>query len=518
MKCLKTIQMFTIVRNTKLVLFSLFVLFSVACKKKEVNADASIETQNDIIQLLNSKDSQSALVAIDEALIDNPDNSDLLFYKASALAMESGIDLLALYPVLQIKFFHESVYNWDNLKKYENPYKKFFNIGQVNVQIDINEKLKKKINESLAELKEDFQSFDYENVENYFLLFEVLNSRILDNKFDIDPASKELILQYIENFDKYRELYAQIEKRLRTKLALAKEEFKDYEEEYRRKISDEFNSSLMQASEISNNSYDYDHYDNDIDYISATNDDTEQSNQSDSVENVEQSAKSEVSSSLDENSIDSLLDEMIYLQGKAYQSSHAINTALSQSTGESLEGTSVINDEESTQVNISLDVIKKNAMKFIWGVYIGLPLMTSLPVVEDDSFDNLDEALSILNNIRSKKDHLYKKSSSYMSFLSAISFLSIVKKSLLVEQVIDPLSFICNFNQEHIFNSYHRIHSYINYFMMSSTNYKFSNKYFSEFSKFSKSIEDGQGNLSLDAVNVIDESVNRAKSNVCDVY
>ncbi len=505
-----------VVRNAKLLLFSLILTCSIGCEKKEVNASASLETQNDIIQLLNSKDAQSALAVIDEALVENPEDSDLLFYKASALAMDSGIDLLALYPVLQIKFFHESVFNWSDLKKYENPYKKFFNIGEVNIQVDINEKLKKKINESIVEFKEDFQSFDYENVENYFLLFEVLNSRILDNKFTIDPATKKLILQYIENFDKYRELYAQLEKRLMAKLALAKEEFKDYEEEYRRKISDEFNSMLMQGNDLSNISFNEDYYDN----KSSTIVDTTQSDEGESnnTVGVEQTVKDEVASTLDESSIDSLLDEMIYLQGKAYQSSHAINTALRDSSEESLEGTSVINDEESTQVNISLDVIKQNAMKVIWGIYVGLPLMTSLPVVEDDSFNNLDEALSILNDIRSKKDHLYKKSSSYMSFLSAVSFLSIVKKSLVVEKVIDPLSFICNFNQENIFNSYHRIHNYMNYFMKSSTNYKFSNKYFSQFSKFSKSIEDGQGHLSLDAVAVIDESVNRAKNNVCDVY
>ncbi len=96
------------------------------CEEKKVNVEKDQNTKSTILGYLTDNKYESVIELVDEQIKQGNSSSELLYYKASALSKKAGIDIFTLYPIFEMKLFSVSALDWDELKKFDNPYKKFF--------------------------------------------------------------------------------------------------------------------------------------------------------------------------------------------------------------------------------------------------------------------------------------------------------------------------------------------------------------------------------------------------------
>lgn len=98
----------------KLIIIAFAMLLLSSCVKEEQQQN----TDSQIIELLNQNKSEEALIQINEALKTN--NSDeLLYLKASALSMNAGVDIYALFPLLKVNIFNVAISQWSENREFQ---------------------------------------------------------------------------------------------------------------------------------------------------------------------------------------------------------------------------------------------------------------------------------------------------------------------------------------------------------------------------------------------------------------
>lgn len=95
------------------IIFSAFFLFS--CIKK----DQKVSEEFQVIQHLNNNESGAAIDKIDVLLNKDPENSQLLYLKASALSIKAGVDVYKLFPLLKDKIFDVAITQWSDQREFE---------------------------------------------------------------------------------------------------------------------------------------------------------------------------------------------------------------------------------------------------------------------------------------------------------------------------------------------------------------------------------------------------------------
>jgi hypothetical protein len=105
------------------ILFILSFLCMTSCQKKSINESNS---KNEILYHLNRGNTSDALKIIEAEKKLRPFDANLAMYEASVYAIEAGIDIYSIFPLLKLKFFKEPIANWDSLDKYDNPYGDIF--------------------------------------------------------------------------------------------------------------------------------------------------------------------------------------------------------------------------------------------------------------------------------------------------------------------------------------------------------------------------------------------------------
>lgn len=137
--CKKTLSM-SIYLTLSLTLF--------ACNSKEYKEDQNSNVE--IIKALNTGDNDKVI-----NFLENKDKDlDDAFYLASAYASKGGLDIYSMYPILEVKLFHEKAINWSSKSETDNKYVKIIKKreSQTNqskedkeaVWMDSEEKLKKR--------------------------------------------------------------------------------------------------------------------------------------------------------------------------------------------------------------------------------------------------------------------------------------------------------------------------------------------------------------------------------------
>lgn len=106
------LALITIMKKLTIIAFAMLLLSSCVKEEQEKNTDAQI------IELLNQNKSEEALIQINEALKTN--NSDeLLYLKASALSMNAGVDIYALFPLLKVNIFNVAISQWSENREFQ---------------------------------------------------------------------------------------------------------------------------------------------------------------------------------------------------------------------------------------------------------------------------------------------------------------------------------------------------------------------------------------------------------------
>ena len=95
-------------------LILLTLLVCTSCIKKEQTPNE----ESKIVDLLNKNDSTNALEKINIEL-NNHKTDELLYLKASALSMNAGIDVYALFPLLKVKIFDVAISEWSQNREFQ---------------------------------------------------------------------------------------------------------------------------------------------------------------------------------------------------------------------------------------------------------------------------------------------------------------------------------------------------------------------------------------------------------------
>jgi hypothetical protein len=80
-------------------------------------------TQSEVVDDLNAGNPKAVIQRIDPATA----SDDEKFYLASAHAMEGKLDVLSVYPLLNMYLFNKAATDWDDLSDVKDPYRKFLN-------------------------------------------------------------------------------------------------------------------------------------------------------------------------------------------------------------------------------------------------------------------------------------------------------------------------------------------------------------------------------------------------------
>lgn len=130
--------------------FAMLLLSSCVKEEQQQNTDSQI------IELLNQNKSEEALTQINEALKTN--NSDeLLYLKASALSMNAGVDIYALFPLLKINIFSVAISQWSENREFQKKAQ--------SQRLDIGSDIGKEKNH---DEKQDYVPLNLENLKFYF--------------------------------------------------------------------------------------------------------------------------------------------------------------------------------------------------------------------------------------------------------------------------------------------------------------------------------------------------------------
>ena len=97
-----------------LTLILLTLLVCTSCLKKEQTPNE----ESKIVDLLNKNESSNALEKINNEL-NNHKTDELLYLKASALSMNAGIDVYALFPLLKVKIFDVAISEWSQNREFQ---------------------------------------------------------------------------------------------------------------------------------------------------------------------------------------------------------------------------------------------------------------------------------------------------------------------------------------------------------------------------------------------------------------
>lgn len=109
----------TMCTNPKRLLIFLTVLVSfISCNSKEYKSEDN--SKADIVNSLNKGDTQKVISSLEGKELD----PDEIFYLASAHATKGGIDIYSMYPLLELRLFHEKAINWGDINKTDNKYLK----------------------------------------------------------------------------------------------------------------------------------------------------------------------------------------------------------------------------------------------------------------------------------------------------------------------------------------------------------------------------------------------------------
>lgn len=98
----------------KIISITLIMFLSSSCLKKSTSQNS----ESQIVDLLNQNQAESALERINQELKSSP-NDELLYLKASALSMQAGVDVYALFPLLKLKIFDVAISQWSQNREFQ---------------------------------------------------------------------------------------------------------------------------------------------------------------------------------------------------------------------------------------------------------------------------------------------------------------------------------------------------------------------------------------------------------------
>lgn len=99
-----------------LIIFSTILLGLTSCESTEYKASAN--QKSEVITDLNTGDADKVI----NKLKNKNKDDDEIFYLASAYASKGGIDIYSMYPMLELRLFHESAINWGDINTNDNKY------------------------------------------------------------------------------------------------------------------------------------------------------------------------------------------------------------------------------------------------------------------------------------------------------------------------------------------------------------------------------------------------------------
>lgn len=102
------------------VLTVVLVLFAFSCGKKEFH-----KNENDHIELVSALNQGNYQLVIDKLEHREDLSPREIYYLASAKSQAGGVDVNALYPVLEIQLFHKNALDWKDIGANRNPYLKY---------------------------------------------------------------------------------------------------------------------------------------------------------------------------------------------------------------------------------------------------------------------------------------------------------------------------------------------------------------------------------------------------------
>ncbi len=204
----------------------------VACKEKKVNDDQTQNSKSLILDSLQNNQYNKAIELVDQQIQAGDNSSEMLYYKASALAKRGGIDIFTLYPIFEMKLFSTRALDWDELNKLNNPYKRFFTINTERLYLD-NDSLRDTTVSLIEKSIQEINSIDENSVETALKVTENLQDfyqrtglmnvnfeSVVNSDFTVDYTRLNLLLSELRiimddlarlalSFDKESELKLQ---------------------------------------------------------------------------------------------------------------------------------------------------------------------------------------------------------------------------------------------------------------------------------------------------------------------
>lgn len=152
---------------SKFLLIIAFAIAFVSCAKKSISPE-SFKEEIEFIELLNQGEYKEALSSIDHKLQEAPENLNLHYWRAQALAGLGGVDIYKLFPIVKLKLFSVAIEEWSSMENFANRNADARQLGFFGEVYDENEVKK------LVELRKDFE----ENDRNNTIEYKILSARI----------------------------------------------------------------------------------------------------------------------------------------------------------------------------------------------------------------------------------------------------------------------------------------------------------------------------------------------------
>lgn len=357
----------------------------VACKNETLEADKDKTT---IVKELNTGRHENVI-----SILENKEQLTQRerFYLASAYAIESGIDIYSIYPLMEIELFHKEALDWDQLKDQKNPYKKFLKEAPKSTSSD------EKKQEAWLDYLSDYnrihkvrKSFDCQRFTSLFIQYceqrlAIFEQKVIQRIFA--PEDDQIdIARTMSYIDYENEVYDLI---------------------YNQQVS-QWGFTLDEFNEATNSQYltNENDYEPDIPYTNYFG-----------FESVQTFYNMF-------NSIETELEDHVFHVLKLYYSKIRIL------------------DENTSSNNTSIEM-----MNYLWNLYESIPIIQRLPVLSFKEQDSVTKTLDfLLESI--KINNQDEKSIKLMIMSFTLSMSSMFADSFNLEAVTNPMEIGCHLKPE----------------------------------------------------------------------
>ena len=185
------------------------MVLTLSCKETSYDSDDIQSTS--VIKNLNKQNVDEVIAELEG----KPNiSSEETYYLASAYAIKGGMDIYAIYPIMEIELFHKRALDWDELDETKNPYKKFLR-EKKEKEVSAEEKKEawdryqaqfinqKKIQELDCFKYKEYSDFCFEQKEGFVQLYKRLENQeflIVEDGEYLNPYDKERYAQEVYQY------------------------------------------------------------------------------------------------------------------------------------------------------------------------------------------------------------------------------------------------------------------------------------------------------------------------------